>query len=388
MSSFHHLPTEVVEEIMSWVPADELIRFKRVSKSWYGVISGLIDDPSFVAKHLRHTKMRFSSSLIFTHFCPHLDHNGVDCQGDIFSLVTVLNGDHDDDRILSVIEELNLPPPRDGGHNRLGRWRIRYHSDGIICLVQDARTIMVCNPVLRECRLLPLTNYARNVGEFLPSAMGFGYDSRAKQYKVVAIWNCVTVKVEVHTLGTESWREFILPRDMDIAEFVYEAAVYRMGVCYWVVRDFEGHDMNLCFDMSDEEFYVTQFPDLSDIKFEVDWAGLSVWDDYVALIVCFRDYNCDKYPLFVEIFVMVDNSSGDKGASSWTKQFSIGPIVDFVSTLSVIKNNEFLMQDRDKQLVSYNLHTQKRRHVVIHDVDRLRHWACFYEKSLVSVKSR
>lgn len=375
---------------MSWVPADALMRFKRVSKSWYAIISGLINDSSFVAKHLGNAKKMSSSSLIFTHFCPHVDHNGIECNGDTFSLVAVLNADRDDDRIFSLSEELNLPPPWQDGHNRLGRWQMVNHCDGIICLVQDPRTMLVCNPVLRECKLLPSTNYARNVGYFLPSAIGFGYDSIAKQYKIVAIWTRVTVRAEVHTLGMDSWREFILPQDMDIAGFRHKDALYQRGVCYWVVQDFEDVVKILCFDISDEEFYVARFPNLQDIKFRVDRLGISVWNDYVALSVSSIDYDRDTRPLFIDVFVMVDQSSGDKGAASWRKQFSIGPIVtvDFVNTLSIIQNNEFLMQCSDKRLVSCNLRTQKFRDVIVDDVDQLRHWACFYEKSLVSVKSR
>ncbi|EXB67112.1 hypothetical protein L484_000726 [Morus notabilis] len=67
MARFSHLPEEVLEEIMSWLPPESLKRFECVYKSWYFYISALMNNPEFVAKHLCNTKNKFLShpSLYF-----------------------------------------------------------------------------------------------------------------------------------------------------------------------------------------------------------------------------------------------------------------------------------------------------------------------------------
>ncbi|GMN43940.1 hypothetical protein TIFTF001_013132 [Ficus carica] len=131
MASLCDLPKELVEKIMLRVPPDSIVGFKPVCKSWYNIITNLLDDHTFVVKYLCETKKRSSSSLIFAHYCPHVDHNGLDCEGDTFLLVTIPNSDcDDDDYIHSVTEEINLPRPRAEGHNRPGKWQKAYHCDG------------------------------------------------------------------------------------------------------------------------------------------------------------------------------------------------------------------------------------------------------------------
>ncbi|POO01541.1 F-box domain containing protein [Trema orientale] len=50
-----NLPKDMAAEIMSRVPPLSVIQCKLVSKSWYTLIKSLVNDPSFVAKHLRTT---------------------------------------------------------------------------------------------------------------------------------------------------------------------------------------------------------------------------------------------------------------------------------------------------------------------------------------------
>ena len=69
-------------------------------------------------------------------------------------------------------------------------------------------TMILCNPALPESRILPKSKnaiYGKTI------VTGFGYDSRANDYKVVAIWfpfvGLDEVEVYVYTLGFDSWRE-------------------------------------------------------------------------------------------------------------------------------------------------------------------------------------
>lgn len=393
MTRLCDLSKELVEKIMLWVPPDSIVGFKRVCKSWYSIITNLLDDHTFVVKHLCETKKSSSSSLIFAHYCPHVDHNGVDCEGDTFLLVTIPNDDcDDDDYIHSVTEEINLPRL-----NRPGKWQKAYHCDGIICLVQNPETMMICNPALRECKILPISNFGRNVKDFCGSATGFGCDSRANDYKFVVIWVGQVVKAEVYTLGTNSWREFALPEDVDkeINCFFTQVAVHHKGVCYWVVRTHvRGRDIVLSFDLSSEEFHVTHFPNLYENWYFKNHIGLRVWDDHVALFLCSLGFMFGIHePLFFfKMFKMVDRliSTDKDSTADWTKLVPIGPLKNYaIGSLAIIPNEEFLILDRDKRLTSYNLRTKKLRGIIVRDIClRVGQLFCSYKKSLVPINNR
>ena len=56
------LPEELLEEILVRLPVKSLLRFRCVQKSW----STLVQNPTFIAKHLRHhqTKTKYPSILV------------------------------------------------------------------------------------------------------------------------------------------------------------------------------------------------------------------------------------------------------------------------------------------------------------------------------------
>lgn len=382
MASLCRLPKEVVEEIMLWVPTDSLVQFKCVNKYWYSLISALLNDPAFVAKHLLITKTKSSPSLLFNSRSP----GGVDGRQLItFPLVTIFNDDGNRDHFTSVTEALILPVPKQGW------WMKFYHCDGIICLVRSDGTIMLCNPALQESRILPQSKNSI-IGE-APFTTGFGYDSRASDYKFVSIWYISDglAKAEVYTLGgSDSWREINMPQDLsDCIEGARLKGLCWKGVCYWLVHNPDGYenDFVLCFNMCEEEFYLIQLPDLEDFTLGIFGWSLSVWNDSVTLYLTSQGDDSREYHFF-----MMDDG-GTKGDCSWTKCvfFKLG--VDVMDELAVWKNDEFLMEvmkNKGRQLVSYNLGTHKFTDVVVGDTDGigLPKWACFYVKSLVSVRRR
>ncbi|KAM6577884.1 hypothetical protein CsatB_029721 [Cannabis sativa] len=398
MSFFCHLPKEVAEEIMLWVPADSLVRLKLLNKSWHSFISGLINDLEFVDRHLYITKnMPTSTSLVFNNPCSHVDHDGRDCYAKMFSLLTISSGDgygsNNKDHIVSVSEDLNVPCLRNESC-RWDQWAWAYHCDGIICLVKLYGTIMLCNPALQESRILPQSNKA--IVGVAPFGMGFGYDAIADDYKFVAIWSFPsrTAKAEVYTLRTDCWREINMPQELCkyyTQGYPYLDGLSWRGNCYWLLRNLVNGDAILCFNMCDEEFHITPLPNLENSAAAASsyWLELFVWNDSVALLVSSEGNVSFEYQFFVM-------NNGVNGACSWTKQLVIGPVIPGVIVkLSSWKKDEFFIhlvedidESKDGQLISYNFHTKKIRDIAVRDVDRLWHWACFYVKSLISVKRR
>ncbi|PON83821.1 F-box domain containing protein [Trema orientale] len=201
------LPDEVLEIIFLWVPAESLIRFECVSRSWYNLICALINDPAFVAKHLHNLNNNnnyyyySSASLVFTRACHHVGFETKQhCNNARYSLLNSFTDDgvENGDRIGSVVEDLSLPLLH-GGRYRWSDWFVSCHCDGIICLCSDhRRNIMLCNPVLREFKLLP---ESQNYDNWSCMGIGFGYDSRTDNYKFVRIFQEPRVKAEVYRLA-------------------------------------------------------------------------------------------------------------------------------------------------------------------------------------------
>ncbi|XP_062120035.1 putative F-box protein At3g10430 isoform X2 [Humulus lupulus] len=403
MASFCDLSNEIVENIMLWVPADSLVQFKRVNKFWYSLISDFINDPTFVAKHLLITKDQSSASVLSIQPSPHVDHRLI-----TYPLLTIIYDDDDrkNDHFITVTEALSMPLIRNERCKDNNRLNEVYHCDGLILLVNDVGTMVLCNPALKQSMILPQPKNAIFKGA--PSCMGFEFDSRNNNYKCVAIWCDGECKVEVYTVGSDSWRETDMSQDItdSIVDTELNEGLYWRGVCYWLVRyvDEEEAFVLLSFNMSNEEFHLIDLPDVEasvhDLIHEDDDIGfyslhLSLWNDSVVMCLSPERYN------ILHIFTM-----DEAGAFSWTKCVQVGPLENECDQLPFWKNDEILLKVRNielvnldqhhsirckqvVQLVSYNIRTQKLRDVAC-DLDRnvLNSSVCFYVKSLISIKRR
>lgn len=398
------MPEEVVEEILLRLPADSLVRFKCVCKSWYA----LINDPSFVHKHLIRLKIENSksSSSISLFLSRNRQELSLDeifdfeegeeswwfgHRDQVLSLITIRNdGDHNGDRLSCTIEELDLPLiPNPENVNRSSRIFNGFHCNGIIFLADEReKTFVLCNPTLKELEFVPLPPDFCN---FRPRGCGFGYDCRANEYKYVRLLRCCdnrevskVSKAHVYTLGTNSWREIEI--DIPIKHWSdRRKGVYCKGVYYWWnAPGFYIMCTILSFDMCKEKFKSIPIPSVQ-LSFE-DSKDIVVWNDSIAL---FFSRENSWFSTSFEMWVMVDDFGAVQGCTSWTKLLTIGPLACIHSPLAFWTEDELLMESRDGLIVSYNLYTQKLRRLPIPGaVFPGKSYADFYVKSLVSVKRR
>ncbi|XP_030503465.1 uncharacterized protein LOC115718781 [Cannabis sativa] len=454
MVRFCDLPSEVVEKIMLLVPADSLVECKSVNKFWYSCISTFIKDPKFVAKHLLVTKTEsFMSLLCFKDPSPHEDHclityplltiNHVDGDGDgdddddvdDDDVTIIHDGDDDDEDGGSDYDDVTIIPDDDGDNDDddgggggdddgkkdhftivtayltiplldMNRWDRIYHCNGLLLLVnysyKKTITMVLCNPVLKESMILPKPKNVTFVAHH-HHYIGFEHDSRNNKYKCVSLWlgDEEECKVEVYTLGSDSWREINMSQD--VMDYIAQAEVTELcngvcfgGVCYWCISQL-GIEKILSFDMSSEEFRMIDLP--RDSLFDIeDWSDnyilcLAVWNDSVVMSLTpnFTWKHDDPYhdESILLIFTM------DKGvAGGWTKYEQVGPLEKYYNNLLPFwKNNEILMEVFEdgsvEHLASCNIRTQKLRNVVFDRVRKinLRYgWVCLYEKSLISIR--
>uniref|UniRef100_A0A2N9EZY2 Uncharacterized protein n=1 Tax=Fagus sylvatica TaxID=28930 RepID=A0A2N9EZY2_FAGSY len=295
-SSGSDLPQDVVEDILSRLPAKSIMRFSR-------------DDI-------------IQKALISLH--PNLDS---DSGVELLNLdgMPFFKGDMKEEEQ----EQLDILGDRCiNGLICLYNYPLRYQHHP---LCDNLFRIVLWNPAIREFKHLPTNpvhcpSHVQHVFE----GFGFGYDHKSNDYKVVRIvsfwdftpyidWNrsYCPPPVEVYTLSTDSWKQIdaIFESDAGVHDCARNSQFYLNGAYHWHgYIDEKPSDAIVSFNMTDE---VTK----------------KIFDIWVM-----REYGVKE---------------------SWTKQFVIGPLSGIQFPLGFTMNDELLMVARDGQLVSYNSNAQE-----------------------------
>ncbi|XP_075650593.1 F-box protein CPR1-like [Castanea sativa] len=387
------LPQEMVEDILSRLPAKSLKRFSCVNKSW----STLFQDPCFIAKHQHLSQKNWS---IFAY--------GVDCEADkpVVFLHPNLDDDAADDDFDSrgiILESPFLEEPKQSEEI------VGSCINGIICLKycvehNNIHDFALWNPAFRELKVLPSLpiHFPSNV-DYEDVGSAFGYDSNSNDFKVITIlsyWNdpgytvpwdpsvIMHTHVEVYTLSINSWRQV----DCDTVSHINFPApfgeIYLNGVYHWcgtapgIAKDY---DVIVSFDMRNEVFGILSTPNLSDILDPAYvWEALAVLGNCVALVVF------DSRPTDKIFHIWVMREYGIK--ESWTKQYVIGPFSGITNIVGfelqiLLLGDKILMVEDNGQVVVYNLSAQKIKNLRVGGLPSLFRASqiMVYEESLVSI---
>ncbi|GLT32202.1 hypothetical protein SLA2020_068860 [Shorea laevis] len=345
------LPGDIIQEILYRLPVKSLMRFQCVCKSW----QVLIKNPDFVSKHL---------SLAITDKTQH--HVIVSAENrKRHSLSWVSYEEETGSYVCKVIEEGSTASYQ----SYLG---VLDHCNGIICLAVDDDVVLL-NPGIRQSRRLPETCIRSSDGDwdrdYFTCSVGFGYDPRSSDYKVVRIWNSNVddhVRIEVYTMSSNSWREIFSFVEYFADYFVWgtERKRYLNGSCYWLGQeeyysedepdsDEEGNDSEIIvsFDMSNEVFQKISTPDDFHSRGFYN-NGLHILKGSLSLVQC-------PWLAFQEklLKVWVRNESGVNGVWTQLKTVRLFPIAR--TPLLFWKDDDILVKCNNwKDLVSYNVGTQ------------------------------
>ncbi|OVA18901.1 F-box domain [Macleaya cordata] len=360
------LPKEITLDIFSRLPAESVLRCKRVCKTWQTTLN---DTNYFADMHLRRQLLQLDDDD--PKFHNHSDfvagakvgfisligidlksssRKDVDDIGEVEEYAQLLcYGEYDEnDEEEQSYKKLTLI-----NHHPLGFNHDWVSScNGLICLSVNHHDIFdpvyICNPITRECTYLPIfTDFRgckRSRGgsyyDFLPKngcmVSGFGCNLSRNEYKVVRIYygyyddddkmcppkfGCV----QVYTLGGRSgWR--------NKGEFPYlfqnkKHGVFANGALHWI-------DVNerkiVAFDLADEKFRVLPSPPpfLNNDKrniFELNVLGGCL---------CIGQHNIETECIYIWSFKKKKNSNccddhdskveeEEYKSWSWTKEFSI-----------------------------------------------------------------
>lgn len=398
MTEFCQIPQEIALQILSRLLPKSLMRFKCVHKSW----CILINNPCFIAKHLSNGMHNNHSTCLLLKRLVAKD-TDADEKETLLSLINIGNDNDDDMDNINCVAEDMTNGPFNGLKVLQSAWIVG-NCNGIICLADLSYVIMLLNPAIMEFRLVTLKPYVP--GENLN--LGFGYDTKSKNYKVVhisrlreeiygdqhLIFNPCTI--EVYTVANDSWRQ-IMTDSLETETtnlYPHDFQIYFKGFCYWTgceqLKEFisiydhgeeeELRQVIILFDMGEEVFHYILFPD-SLYESYVCWYGmcLMVWKESIAL------FGMDHGIIDAEswgLWVMGD-VIGVEGY--WIKQYTFGNAEGIDAPLQFWKGDEILLVSDEGCIVSYNLDTEDLTHLPIHKMGSECYEFVAYMTSIVAI---
>lgn len=329
-----YIPYELLVDILVRLPVASLLRFKSVCKSW----NSLITNPSFVTKHLNHSKTN-SEKILF----------GLCTEGNDQRPYLLCR---DNEQFRDELSELKFLIPLD---LPLHYFRIVGSLNGILCLrvplISEISTIILWNPSTRKSIIVPKPEFLHNF------VLGFGLQPATHDYKLVKIEYVITrlgngTKVDIYTHAT-GWRGIVstFPSNYKIEH--QEAQAFVNGTINWIGIDYSKsrreRNTVVSFDTSTETFSaLTLPPALGD---ELDYSIAKVFQGSLAV---FFHQRWDDTALC--IWVMKEYGVSE----SWTKVLSFDLSVEpsYVKALGFRKHGDILLWTRMCRLLSYDIRSK------------------------------
>jgi F-box interacting protein len=338
------LPEEMVVKIFSWLPPKSLIRFKCVSKRWHA----LIGNPDFLSKNLLNHSI--------------LTQNPCDPRG----LTLFIARDKSDpckrihsfrsyDSLCCASQTpLDFPPEPP-------LFDVVASCNGLLCLSDEmGNNLYLWNPATSSdleaipaspscCRAEP--SAARDDLGF--HLVGFGFDSVSNDFKVVTLVDEDEdgyLEAKMYSLRSGCWRLLDMSVNFELHLVSQRAALD--GVFLWHVDDEHGSYMNdriVAFDFREEKFVTMQTPMAT---YSDGYTGAIV-ELKGSIAMVFFPEDGEEY-MYLGIWVMLEFGVSE----SWTRLLSIVLPSHLERPLGFWKNGELFMQNREGQLVLYDLLSQ------------------------------
>lgn len=321
------LAADLLTVILLKLPVKSIIRFRSVGKEW----SHYFQNVNFIFQHLNMSKKN-RQTLVYYRIGNLIDHS---CLLRLFV----------DQSFLSYQDmHQNLP-------NHLpSRSYIRLLVDnGIFCFIDANDQITLCNPTLREFRILSVCHEKIPPNLYLSQrAFGFGLDTLSNDFKVIHIKSLDDGNREhhgyhyaVYNMSTDAWRvlkdeDLQMPKHLLIMNNNNQVCIN--GVYYW-----HGDEYILAFHFGTEAFHFIDLP------YPYLHGKLIPLQNRLSL------WNCDRIPIndrINEIWVLNEDHC-------WNKVLKIEHILEVNSMLGFWKNSNVLVVSTTGQLLLYNLETKE-----------------------------
>ncbi|KNA13791.1 hypothetical protein SOVF_113610 [Spinacia oleracea] len=347
------LPEEIlVEEILSRLPARDLLKFRTVSSTW----RSLIDDSDFVSTHMETYKNNIEVSHLLVMYRPARswlkDEHVLVRRSDTFRKVMELQSLYD---------------------HYEGAYELISYINGLVLVKKGKsrgfREIILWNPSINSSINVPNPMFeAMREATYLE--LGLGYDASKKDYKVVVmVYPKAEIKyyfgeryratgpgfVQVYTLSTNSWTS-----NNNVSPPPYWSVggqVFVNGAIHWInfgpkLEDdlwYKDKDMYIVsFDVENEVFKYFELP-----------KGLKTDDEpkekFPTMLGGSLAVYCSHYQSRNDIWVM-----GEYGVSnSWSKRYTFS--LQFDKLLHFKSNGELLFAVDGKGIKSYDVKKERVR---------------------------
>lgn len=325
-----NFPKDAIIEVLARLPVKTLMRFRHVCKDWHN----LFKTPSFCLRHLR--SCSDDTTQLLVSYNPYDEKIG-------FSVCLF------QDETLKSLSNRNIAPqmPANG-------YDIGIHGGIIFLLGCSDQLITLWNPAIGEYRTLPECVLPINPGyRFrLHNSVGFGFDPTSDDLKFVLISelvneNCVHSFISYASIYSHanSWRR--IKGNSGFVDYHVERehdSTYLNGFCYWKAYTKEDKEFVLSFHMGDEIFQQIERP-VDMPKFMRTFVGLC----YELLAYIGSDL--PKIDSCIDIWVRKE--------MHWSKHLHISPVSDVEWPLGFWKDDLFIIESYDQDVLLFDPTTQK-----------------------------
>ncbi|AES94075.1 putative F-box domain-containing protein [Medicago truncatula] len=273
---FDNLPSQLTTHILLKLPIKSLLICRCVCKIW----NTLISEPHFA-------KLQFERAPV-SFVIRNLDNIGVsrnlyllECEAEKFEIGSKNHVKLDPIFELPLCKDISSRDKNDAKFYKVikkKKSKIRYFTltssrdkfgivnscNGLLCLSETSigSPLVICNPVTREFTILPeltTTSDWFNRARARVQA-GFGFQPKTNEYKVIIMWNKYVrrnnrlvferVVLEIHTLGTPSWRKVEVDPQISFLKLLNPTCVN--GALHWIIFETGQQKSILCFNFESE----------------------------------------------------------------------------------------------------------------------------------------
>ncbi|KAL1197570.1 putative F-box/kelch-repeat protein [Cardamine amara subsp. amara] len=338
-----NLPQDLVEEILSRVPATSLKQLRPTCKRW----NALFNDQGFTQKHFR--KATKESMVLMR----------MDCRVCLMSIdLNVAPPSIEFKGTLSLKHDISTSKEVDIVEF--------FHCDGLLLCKTYEYRLVVWNPCMGEARWIQLRADNKNYSRF---ALGYENNKSYHSYKILRCWGYVPHNkvlenrvvfgfknhgFEIYAFSSDSWRVL---DDVGFHRFLPSNGVSVKGNAYWIAIDEnDKHEFLLSFDFTQENFKRLCLPPLLD-NFSRFRTILAVGEEQLALIKQ-SDINNSTSKMEIWLTNKIDT------VLQWSKSFTVDlPIcVDHFSY-----GMTFSVDMEKKVVVCCGKHSQKPMYIIGED---------------------
>ncbi|XP_073120263.1 F-box/kelch-repeat protein At3g06240-like [Henckelia pumila] len=386
------LPTDVLIEVLILLPAKSILKFRCVSKTW----RDLIGSPIFIHRHHnRAIKQRILlvkqflppenvanySSLCLSHlYDPNWNQLEIHSYGHLQIVSHSLSPqnpecfherEHYFNKLLAsphmsipLLNYLSNPC------NLMSNIPIHGPCNGLVCIVVE-KTVVLCNPALREFKLLPPLQFPLEV-----IAIPLTWIWVRPCYCFFAVSPGSKIRFDLYNSASNSWKQ-LDAKSPATSWFPGYELLYN-GAIHWIAiyRPYYSSPSMIVFDVNRETFRQINFHD----KFYPSKGDLSLMELNGSLAVVRYGYPT-REPIKTEIWVM--KQYGVK--ESWTKQFVVARCDCNICSFLFLKNELLMVESEDGQLAACPVHEENQFKGLHFFGDHRSMSAILYEESLISL---